>query len=67
MLTQVMRGLQGILGGIRAAQEGHQVIMTPTSNCYFDYRQSLRYDAILLLAFGFQGMGKIISPTGSSP
>lgn len=34
--------LQGIIGGVRAAKEGHQVIMTPTSHCYFDYRQSLR-------------------------
>jgi hypothetical protein len=34
--------MQGITGGVRAAKEGHQVIMTPTSHCYFDYRQSLR-------------------------
>ena len=40
--------LQGILGGIRAAQEGHPVIMTPTSNCYFDYRQSLRYSHLVV-------------------
>ncbi|KAK9837633.1 hypothetical protein WJX74_001756 [Apatococcus lobatus] len=40
----VVMSWRGILGGIRAAQEGHQVIMTPTSNCYFDYRQSLRSD-----------------------
>ena len=35
-------GPQGITGGVRAAKQGHQVIMTPTSHCYFDYRQSLR-------------------------
>lgn len=32
---------RGILGGIAAAQSGHDVIMTPTSNCYFDYYQSV--------------------------
>jgi len=31
---------RGILGGIAAAQSGHDVIMTPTSNCYLDYYQS---------------------------
>ena len=34
--------VQGITGGVRAAKQGHKVIMTPTSHCYFDYRQSLR-------------------------
>jgi hexosaminidase len=27
-------------GGIEAAREGHDVIMTPTSHCYFDYYQA---------------------------
>lgn len=31
---------QGIEGGIAAAKEHHDVIMTPTSHCYFDYYQS---------------------------
>jgi hexosaminidase len=31
---------RGIGGGIQAAQEGHDVIMTPTSNCYLDYGQT---------------------------
>ncbi|KAK9815323.1 hypothetical protein WJX72_001752 [[Myrmecia] bisecta] len=35
---------RGITGGVRAARAGHPVIMTPTSHCYFDYRQSLRAD-----------------------
>ncbi len=30
---------RGIDGGIQAAKEGHDVIMTPTSYCYFDYYQ----------------------------
>jgi hexosaminidase len=31
---------RGTQGGIKAAQAGHEVIMTPTSNCYFDYKQT---------------------------
>lgn len=28
---------RGMDGGIAAAKSGHQVVMTPTSHCYFDY------------------------------
>jgi hexosaminidase len=31
---------RGIDGGIAAARENHDVVMTPTSNCYFDYYQA---------------------------
>jgi hexosaminidase len=31
---------RGIAGGIEAAKTKHDVIMTPTSHCYFDYYQS---------------------------
>lgn len=31
---------RGMEGGIEAAHAGHEVIMTPTSHCYFDYYQS---------------------------
>lgn len=31
---------RGIEGGIRAAELGHDVVMTPTSHCYLDYRQA---------------------------
>jgi hexosaminidase len=31
---------RGVAGGIAAARQGHPVIMTPTSHCYFDYYQS---------------------------
>jgi len=31
---------RGIEGGIAAAKQGHNVIMTPTSYCYFDYYQA---------------------------
>ena len=30
---------RGIQGGIKAAKQGHDVIMSPTSFCYFDYYQ----------------------------
>ncbi len=30
---------RGIEGGIEAAKQNHDVIMTPTSHCYFDYYQ----------------------------
>jgi hexosaminidase len=33
---------RGIDGGIAAAKSGHDVVMTPTSNCYFDYSQTKR-------------------------
>jgi hexosaminidase len=32
---------RGTDGGIAAASAGHDVVMTPTSNCYFDYYQGL--------------------------
>lgn len=31
---------RGISGAIEAAKQGHPVVMTPTSHCYFDYYQS---------------------------
>ncbi|CAG1772203.1 partial hexosaminidase, partial [uncultured bacterium] len=32
---------RGIDGGIHAARTGHDVVMTPTSNCYLDYYQGV--------------------------
>jgi hexosaminidase len=34
---------RGISGGIAAARENHDVVMSPTSHCYFDYYQGPRY------------------------
>ncbi|HSC87119.1 MAG TPA: family 20 glycosylhydrolase, partial [Polyangiaceae bacterium] len=31
---------RGTEGGIRAAQMGHDVVMSPTSHCYLDYKQA---------------------------
>ncbi len=33
---------RGIQGGITAAQAGHDVVMSPTSHTYFDYRQAAK-------------------------
>ncbi len=35
---------RGMEGGIKAAQMGHDVIMTPTTYCYFDYYQAQNID-----------------------
>lgn len=31
---------QGVGGGVEAARAGHDVVMCPTSHCYFDYKQA---------------------------
>ena len=31
---------RGVAGGIAAAQAGHDVVMTPTTHCYFDFYQA---------------------------
>ena len=36
----VVMSWRGVDGGVAAAQAGHDVVMTPTSNTYFDYYQS---------------------------
>ena len=41
-MTELFFGVQGIIGGVRAARGGHDVIMSPTSHCYFDYKQSMK-------------------------
>ncbi len=40
---------RGYEGGIEAAKEKHEVIMTPTSHCYFDYYQSQHPDEPLAI------------------
>ncbi|MGH7541733.1 MAG: family 20 glycosylhydrolase, partial [Gemmatimonadota bacterium] len=36
----IVMSWRGVEGGIQAARQGHDVIMTPTSHAYFDYYQS---------------------------
>lgn len=35
--TATVQSWRGFKGGIKAARKGNQVIMSPTSHCYFDY------------------------------
>jgi hexosaminidase len=35
---------RGMLGGIMAAQQGHDVVMTPTTHCYFDHYQAADHE-----------------------
>ena len=49
----VVMSWRGIEGGIAAAQAGHDVVMTPTSNTYFDYYQSPNRAAEPLAIGGF--------------
>ncbi len=49
---------QGIEGGIAAARQGHDVIMSPTSHCYFDYYQSRSDDEPLAIG-GYIPLDKV--------
>ena len=49
----VVMSWRGMDGGIAAAQAGHDVVMTPTSNTYFDYYQSQNTAAEPLAIGGF--------------
>lgn len=51
---------RGTEGGIKAAKEGHDVIMTPTSHCYFDYYQSDSPDEPLAIG-GYLPIEKVYS------
>ncbi|MEO1032420.1 MAG: family 20 glycosylhydrolase [Bacteroidota bacterium] len=49
---------RGMDGAIEAAKAGHEVIMTPTSHCYFDYYQSENEDEPLAIG-GFLPLEKV--------
>ena len=49
---------RGIEGGIAAAKQGHDVIMTPTSHCYLDYYQSESPDEPLAIG-GYLPLEKV--------
>ena len=48
-------------GGYEAASQGHDVVMTPTSNCYFDYYQSRDTAAEPRAIGGFLPLKKVYS------
>ena len=50
---------RGYEGGIKAANSGHDVIMTPTSYCYFDYYQSKDKESEPLAIGGFLPLEKV--------
>jgi len=62
---------RGTEGGIAATKQGHDVIMTPTSFCYFDYYQSQDRDNEPLGIGGYVPMEKVYSfdptPEGLTP
>ncbi|OFZ52889.1 MAG: hypothetical protein A3D92_02740, partial [Bacteroidetes bacterium RIFCSPHIGHO2_02_FULL_44_7] len=49
---------RGEQGGIDAAKQGHQVVMTPTGTCYFDYYQSSHSQETLAIG-GFLPLEKV--------
>ena len=51
---------RGINGAIEAAKKGHNVVMTPTSHCYFDYYQSEGDNEPLAIG-GFLPLEKVYS------
>lgn len=58
---------RGAAGGIKAAQMGHDVIMTPNDYCYFDYYQSKDTQNEPFAIGGFVPLEKVYSlePTAS--
>jgi hexosaminidase len=51
---------RGIEGGVAAAKQGHDVIMTPGSHCYFDYYQgNPRYEPLAI--GGYTTLEKVYS------
>lgn len=49
---------RGTNGAVEAAKSGHNVVMTPTSHCYFDYYQSENEDEPLAIG-GFLPLEKV--------
>ncbi|MDR3118004.1 MAG: beta-N-acetylhexosaminidase [Mediterranea sp.] len=58
---------RGSEGGIKAAQMGHDVIMTPNTHCYFDYYQSTHKEEEPLAIGGHLPLEKVyaLEPTAS--
>lgn len=51
---------RGETGGIEAARQGHDVVMSPTSHCYLDYYQTQHPDEPLAIG-GFLPLEKVYS------
>lgn len=50
---------RGVKGGIEAAKLNHDVVMTPTTNCYFDFYQSKDKESEPLAQGGYLPMEKV--------
>lgn len=60
--TTTIMSWRGQEGGLAASEKGHDVIMTPTSFCYFDYYQTPEEDwSKPLLIGGFVPLDKVYS------
>ncbi|MBQ8047531.1 MAG: beta-N-acetylhexosaminidase [Prevotella sp.] len=59
--SATIQSWRGAETGVRAAREGHDVIMSPTSHCYFDYLQSDNPKAEPTLCGGFISVEKVYS------
>lgn len=57
----VVMSWRGIQGGMAAAKMKHQVIMTPSSHCYFDYYQSFDREIEPLAIGGYTDLRKVYS------
>lgn len=59
---------RGFSGGVEAARQHHNVIMTPTSHCYFDYYQAWNTEEEPLAIGGYLPVGKVyeLEPMPSS-
>jgi hexosaminidase len=60
-LAQNAAVMDWIGGGLEAAREGHDVVMTPTSFCYFDYYQSRDHGAEPRAIGGYLPLSKVYS------
>ncbi|MGE5360211.1 MAG: beta-N-acetylhexosaminidase [Bacteroidales bacterium] len=52
---------RGVKGGVTAAQQGHDVVMAPTSHTYFDYYQAKPEDREPLAIGGYVPIDKVYS------
>jgi hexosaminidase len=52
---------RGVKGGIAAARQGHDVVMTPTTYCYLDYYQSKNTDQEPLAIGGYLPLDTVYS------
>ena len=50
---------RGMKGGVEAAKLGHDVVMTPTKYCYFDYYQSTNHETEPHAIGGFLPLNKV--------